>query len=232
MANAMNNNKLIAKCLTVTNEQTQKTLQHKNTVGGEHVNSKTRLFQKAEFSKRVARKQNIVKNCSSLLSQTSYIPSVYCCIAVTDTAMEAIDNMEARKRSARALAIAAIDSIEKRPAKVTKKLAAVVERWVDWNHLYEKRFWRSADGTVDDWFCHHIFHPNTWVNYGGSRHGACLDGYCLYADNRYCSCKEKTEHFEAWEAFDHLERALVDSPTKTKTCGFCYSPVEARPQLQ
>jgi hypothetical protein len=116
MANATNNNKLIAKKLIVTNEQTQKTLQHKKYSGGEHVNSKTGFFQKAEF-------------------------------------------------------------------------------------------WKRADGTVDDdWFYHHIFHPNTWVNYGGSRHGACLDGYCLYADNRYCSCQEKTEHFEAWEAFDHFEK--------------------------
>jgi hypothetical protein len=42
--------------------------------------------------------------------------------------MEAAKNMEARKKTARALAIAAIDSIEKRPAKVPKKLTAVVER--------------------------------------------------------------------------------------------------------
>jgi hypothetical protein len=122
--------------------------------------------------------------------------------------MGATNNMEARKRNAKALAIAAINSIEKRPAKLTKKLAAVAERcWVKWNHLYEKRFWKRADGTVDDdWFYHHIFHPNTWVNYGGSRHGACLDGYCLYADNRYYSYQGKTEHFEAWEAFDHFEK--------------------------
>jgi hypothetical protein len=123
--------------------------------------------------------------------------------------MEATKNMEARKRNAKDLAIAAIDSIEKRPAKVTKKLAAVVELWVEWNHLYEKRCWKRAGGTVDDdWFYYH-FHPNTWVNYGGSGHDACLDGDWLYADNRYCSCQEKSEHFEAWEAFDYFEKGSV-----------------------
>jgi hypothetical protein len=47
--------------------------------------------------------------------------------------MEATNNMEVRKRNTRALAIVTIDSIEKRPAKVMKKLAAIVERcsWVE-----------------------------------------------------------------------------------------------------
>jgi hypothetical protein len=91
----------------------------------------------------------------NVTSETTASRSIYSDLSYS----KAIEELRGAKyciSTARALAIAAIDSIEKRPAKVTKKLAAVVERWVDWNHLYEKRFWKRADGTVDDdWFYHH-----------------------------------------------------------------------------